>query len=159
GFHFYQSNQQQQRVDEQKMAQTLIETAPLPSTSLYSTIRQYIETEQVPSRWEFEHQPTGLYAITLSLMPAKVESKLPLYAFEVNLQAQSVRGVNTAAAKLLSEGFPRPTPKAAAAPAQKHKSPGDMFPGAINDRREAFEQGDFEAVWEMFSRQRKQEMS
>ena len=118
---------------------------------------KYLQAQQISSRWEFDRQPTGLYNVSVSWM-APGSSQVPVYAFEVNLQAQSIRGLNTAATQLLAEGFPPPAPQPRAAAEAPKKSPGDYFPGAINDRRQAYEQGEFDAVWQMFSRRRKNEM-
>ena len=86
-------------------------------------------------------------------------SALNVYAFEVNLQAQTVRGSNSAASKLLSEGFPAaPSQKAKAAPAPK-KSPAALFSQSIEDYRTAVEGGDFQTVWNSFSSRKKSEMA
>ncbi|OGR90878.1 MAG: hypothetical protein A2992_03235 [Elusimicrobia bacterium RIFCSPLOWO2_01_FULL_59_12] len=165
GYHFWsQASQREQRVGERQTAQAMIENAALPSSSLYATLRQYLQEKQISSRWEFERTPAELYNVTVSWPPPERSSALPLYAFEVNLQVESVRGLNTAAIKLLSEGFPAPAAgleraEASRRAAPPRKSPGDVFPSAINNRREAYEQGDFESIWGMFSRRRKSEMS
>jgi hypothetical protein len=158
-FQWLRIQQREQRAEERKTCRALIETAPLPSSSQYSTLRQYLQTKQIASHWEYERSPDGLYRVSLSWPPESPNAELPVYAFEVNLQVQSVRGLNTAAKRLLSEGFQPPASKRAAAPAKPKKAPGESFPSAINDRRQAFEQGDFESVWDSFSRRRKAEMA
>ncbi len=166
GYFFWnQSAQKNKYARERQDAQSMIELAPLPSKSQYSHLRQYLQEKQLPSRWEFERTPSELYNVTLSWPSPDKSGPLPVYAFEANLQASSVRGLNTAAIRLLSEGFPPPASAkpatapapAAAKPAKKNQN--DLFPSAINDRRVAFEQGDFSFVWESFSRRRKSEMS
>jgi hypothetical protein len=157
-FQWVRISQRQQHAEERQNARAMIEMAPLPSTSVYSTLRQYLQAKQIATRWEYERSSDGIYHVAVSWAPQTPGEPLPVYSFEVNLPVQSVRGLNTAATKLLAEGFPAPhVPKAKEAEKPK-KSPGDFFPGAINDRRQAFEQGDFDTVWEMFSRRRKTEM-
>jgi hypothetical protein len=159
-YYWIQQAERKAHLEERVTARTLVETAPLPSTSLYSSLRQYFHTQDISPRWEFERASTGLYNVTASwVSPDNAGKRLPVYAFEVNLQVESVRGVNSAAIKLLAEGFPKPVVKASAPAPPPKKSPGDLFPGAINDRRAAFEQGDFEAVWDLFSARRKSDMS
>ena len=156
-YRWLQIQQREQGAADRQTARAMIETVPLPPTSLYSSLRQYFQSKQLETHWAFEHTPAGLYNVTLSWEDQP--GQMPVYAFEANLQSQSVRGLNTAAVKLLSEGFPAPVTKpASTAAAKAKKSPGDFFPGAINDRRQAFENGNFDDVWEMFSRRRRSEM-
>ena len=83
-----------------------------------------------------------------------------MYAFEVNSQAQTVRGLNTAAIKLLSEGFPSAALGADLKPAPvKKKSPSELFDGTLDAYRQAVEGGDFQAVWDSFSSRKKAEMA
>lgn len=165
GYFFWNQEAQKSKfARERQDAQSLIELAPLPSKSQYSNLRQFLQEKQLSSRWEFERTPAELYNVTLSWPSPDKSAPLPVYAFEANLQASSVRGLNTAATRLLSEGFtPPPTAKPQTPPPAVSRPPkkslNDLFPGAINDRRAAFEQGDFSTVWDMFSRRRKSEMS
>jgi hypothetical protein len=160
GFYFFQQSDKQAREEERATAQALIEAVPLPATSLYSSLRQYFQTHEIAPRWEFERTSNGLYNVTASwVSPDQTGKRLPVYAFEANLHVQSVRGVNTAAIKLLSEGFPRPVVKTASPPPPPKKKPGDFFQSAIDGRKTAFEQGDFDAVWDSFSNRRREDMA
>jgi len=155
---FYGWSQWARRGDlarEQGAAQALVENARLPAPSPYSTLQQYIQEKSIKPRWEFEKIQDALDHVTLSwYAPA-----LTVYAFEANIQAQTVRGLNTAAATLLSEGFPAPLtagrPKPA--PASK-KSAEELFPQAIDSYRDAVKNGDFAVVWDGFSQRKKSEM-
>jgi len=159
-FRWYQIQQRQLRVEESHTAQNMVETVPLPPASQYSTIRQYLQNKQITPQWNLEHTPAGLYNVSLACSNPDKPGQVGVYLFETNLQAQSVRGLNTAAVRLLNEGFAAPASKTAAAPApaKSKKNPADYFPSAINDRRQAFEQGDFDNVWETFSRRKQNEM-
>jgi hypothetical protein len=83
-----------------------------------------------------------------------------VYAFETNVQAQTVRGLNTAAIRLLNEGFPAPASaaKPKAAPAKK-QSPAELFPEALETMRQALDSADFQTVWNTFSQRKKNEMA
>src|SRR6185312_6052163 len=101
---------------ERSDAQALVETAPLPNSSAYATIRQYLQEKRIQAQWDLEREPAGLYRVGLSWYEPHARAPA-VYAFEVNLAAQNVRGLNTAASRLLSEGFPSPqAPARAAAP-------------------------------------------
>jgi hypothetical protein len=158
--HYAQLTQRREKSEERQIAQALVENAPLPAASQYPTIHKYLQAKRLASQWAFERTPAGLYNVSLSL-PQDTEGARPMYAFETNLQVQSVRGINTAGIRLLNEGFINPAAKTptASTPAKPKKSPADFFPGTINDRRQAYEQGDFDKVWEMFSEHRKSEMA
>src|SRR5207302_6364381 len=84
---------------------------------------------------------------------------LTVYAFEVNTQAQTVRGINSAASRLLSEGFPSPTARKPQGSSRPQKSPWALFSRVQSSRREAIEGGDFQTVWNMFSQRKKNEMA
>jgi hypothetical protein len=143
------------QTQETAAAKALVENARLPAPSPYGTLGQYIQEKAITPRWELEKVQDALYHVTLSwYAPA-----LTVYAFEANVQAQTVRGLNTAALKLLSEGFPAPqasTPKSIAAPKRK---PLDLFSEALDHHRETLEGGDFTAVWNSFSQRKKSEMA
>ncbi len=124
----YQVMMRQQRAEDFQTARALVETAPLPSASLYSTLRQYLQTKQIATRWEYERTPTGLSHVAVSWPAEKPGSPLPVYSFEVNPQVQSVRGLNSAAIKLLAEGFPPPLSLQKKADTAPQKSPSDEFP-------------------------------
>ena len=55
----YQMIQRQQRAEDFQVARGLVESAPLPPASLYSTLRQYFQTKQITTRWEYERTPAG----------------------------------------------------------------------------------------------------
>ena len=100
-------------MQDQALARTLVENAQLPSASPYATLNQYIHEKAIEPRWEFERAQDGVYNVTLSWYSHTGSS---VYAFEANTQAQTVRGINTAAIKLLSrKGFAPP----ASAPAER----------------------------------------
>lgn len=160
GYLFWQQ-QKQSQVQDRATVQNLVEDAPLPSSSLYASLRHFFTARQITPRWEFEHLPTGLFNVTVSYFTGgdNQSGGAVVYAFEVNSEAQSVRGLNTAAQKLLSEGFPRP----AASPAKETKpkpvkSLAEQFPGALSHRVDALEKGDFSEVWKMFSEHRRSQM-
>jgi hypothetical protein len=140
---------------EKSAARGLIENVHLPAPSPFATLPDYFQEKNIRPRWEFERTPDGLYHVSLSWYAPS----LTVYAFEVNIQAQTVRGLNSAATKLLSEGFPAPpSAKAKSAPAAK-KSPAELFIAAVDSRKEAIEGGDFQAVWDLFSKRKKADMA
>jgi hypothetical protein len=158
-FLWYRAAENRAGAKDRQTVRTLVESARLPSTSLYPTLLNYLQEKQIAPHWEIEQAPSGVYNAAVSWHPSdRSSSQLPVYAFEVNLQVQSVRGLNSAGIRLLTEGFPRPAAAKPAEAAKPKRSPGDLFPGALNDRRQAFEQGDFEAVWQSFSARRQAEM-
>ena len=140
---------------DQAAAQALVENAQLPASSLYSTLRQYMQEKSIRPRWEFERVQDGLYHVTLSW---QARDSSMVYAFETNIQAQTVRGLNTAASTLLSEGFPPPTVKIKSAPPPK-KDPDSLFSQTLDSRCQAIESGDFQTVWSAFSQRKKTEMA
>jgi len=151
-----QYSQRAAQAQEQLMAKSLVENARLPSSSLYATLNQYLHDKALRPRWEFERLQEGLYHVTLSWYQKEGSS---VYSFEVNSQAQTVRGINTAAMNLLSEGFaPPPSARSKPVPAKK-KSPSDLFAGTLDNYRQAVEGGDFQTVWGSFSRRKKSEMA
>jgi len=84
-----------------------------------------------------------------------------VYAFEANLTVMSVRGLNTAASRLLSEGWPRPvdtTTVRAEKPKKKAPSPDELIDKAVSSRAQAVEEGDYATVWNTFSRRKRSEM-
>jgi len=142
--------------EEQKTAKALVDNAQLPSTSQYATLNQYIHDKALSPHWEFERLQDGLYHVTLSWYTPTGSS---VYAFETNTQAQTVRGINTAAVTLLSEGFP-PPPSARPKPEPvKKKSPAAFFGESLDAYRQAVESGDFETVWNSFSQRKRTEMA
>jgi hypothetical protein len=150
------------RDSERETIKALIEQRQLPPSSLYGSLRQYLSDKELTPRWEFERSKEGLFQVSVSwYAPAGTSGAGPLtvYAFEVNLQAQSVRGLNSAAARLLAEGFPAPpAPKAKETPPPK-KSPEKVFAEAVKGYCDALENGDFAAVWGSFSQRKRSEMS
>ena len=129
--------------------------ALLPASSQYATLGQYLQDNGLKPRWELERNQDALYRVTLSWYAR--ETSL-IYAFETNVQAQTVRGINTAGIRLLSEGFPAPaSQKPKPAPARK-KSPAELFGPALDQHRQAVENGDFQTVWDSCSARKKMEM-
>jgi hypothetical protein len=144
------------QAQEQQSARALVENAHFPSSSQYATLGQYLQEKSLQPRWEFERLQDALYRVTLSWYAR--EGSL-VYAFETNVQAQTVRGINTAGIRLLSEGFPAPaSPKPQPVPPKK-KSPAELFGQALDQYRQAVEGGDFQAVWDNFSARKKTEMA
>jgi hypothetical protein len=140
---------------ERQEAQALIENVHLPPPSPYGTLPQYFQEKGIHPRWEFEKLQDGLSHVTLSwYAPA-----LTVYAFEVNSQAQTVRGINSAASQLLSEGFPAPPARRPKETPRPKKSPVELFSQAMGSYRDAIEGGDFQTVWNMFSQRKKSEMA
>jgi hypothetical protein len=82
-----------------------------------------------------------------------------VYAFETNIQAQTVRGLNTAASNLLFEGFPAPRQPKVMPVATHKKTAEERFAQALDSRRAAIESGNFASVWKSFSRRKKAEMA
>ncbi len=102
----------------------LVENARLPDASLFSTLRQYLQEKQISAKWELERVEDALYHVTVSWYAPT----LTVYAFEANVQAQTVRGLNTAAVKLLSEGFPSAADRQAQSRAATQEvSRGELF--------------------------------
>lgn len=171
GYAWVRFQEQQTRHREQASAQQLVETAALPSGSLYSRLRDYLEEKPVERRWNFERTPIGLWNVSLSIYGQAPggSGALTLYAFEVNLQAQSVRALNSAAHRLLSEGFRRPSDRAASRPrgdragpaapsSTPRQSPGERWKETLSAYQRSANQGDFEAVWNSFSARKRSEM-
>jgi hypothetical protein len=141
---------------DQEAARALVENARLPPPSPYGTLPQYFEEKGIKPRWEFEKMQDGLYRVTLSAYAPT----LTLYSFEVNIPAQTVRGLNSAATKLLSEGFPAPPGARSKAPKAEPKKPSaELFSQAIQSHQEAVEGGDFSSVWDSFSDRKRSEMA
>ena len=160
GYLFWQQQKQSQMHDKAAV-QSLVEDAPLPSSSLYASLRRFFTAKQIEPRWEFEHLPTGLFNVNASYYTGgdSQPGGAVVYSFEVNLEAQSVRGLNTAAQKLLSEGFPSPTSSPAkAAKPKPAKSLAQKFPEVLSHRVDAFEKGDFGEIWQMFSQHKRSQM-
>ncbi len=140
---------------EKESVIALIENVRLPPPGAYGTLVQYFQDKNVQPRWEFQRMQEALYRVTLSwYAPALI-----VYAFEVNLQAQTVRGLNTMAAQLLSDGLSAPQArKSPAAPLPK-KSPVELFGRTLDRARAAAEGGDFQTVWNLYSDRKKAEMA
>src|SRR5262249_55507874 len=87
------STHQRLQAGDRAAARSLIENIRLPAPSPYSTLPQYFQEKKLSPKWEFEKRQEALYNVTISwYAPAP-----NVYAFEVNLQAQTVRGLNSAA--------------------------------------------------------------
>jgi hypothetical protein len=139
--------------------QALVESALLPDSSLFANLREYIQEKKIKPKWEIEKTTAGLYHVIVSWYFQPEASKagsLTVYAFEVNLQAQNVRALNTAASQLMSVGFPRPpAPKP---PAPKF-SPTAVFMKTLDEVNDAVQNRDFLTLWRSFSRRKKAEMA
>jgi hypothetical protein len=148
--------QRKELAQEQITVRDLVGKKSLPASSLYANVNQYIQEKSLDPRWEFERTPDGLYHVSLSWYQREGSA---IYAFEANSQAQTVRGINTAAIRLLNEGFP-PSPSARPKPTPVKKTPpSELFPAALDSYRQAIEGGDFQTVWDSFSPRKKAEMA
>jgi hypothetical protein len=140
-------------------AKSLILNAALPSTSAYPTIDEYLQDKGLTPKWDVKTTSEGMFQINASWKTPRDDrdgAVMRIHAFSVNVPAQSVRAANSAAEKLLAEGFKRPAePKAAPKP----KSRMEKFTDAVGSRREAVQRGDFSAVWDLFSRRKRAEMA
>src|ERR1035437_4138578 len=144
------------QVQEQAVAKSLVQNARLPASSLYSTFGQYLDEKGLKPRWEFDRTQDALYHVMVSWATREGAS---VYAFETNVQAQTVRSLNTAATRLLNDGFPAASSaKSKTAPIKK-KSPAELFPEAMESFRQALESADFQVVWNTFSPRKKSEMA
>ena len=140
--------------EEKLQAKHFLEVMPLPPTSLFHSLKEYILAKQIRPKWEFERAQSGLTDVNLSWYAPNTSGPGTVYAFEVNLAAQSVQGLNTAAIKLLAEGFVPPPPPPKTPPTQEER-----FQAAMQNRRKAFENGDFSSLWDVFSQRKRTEMS
>lgn len=147
-----------------RSAKTLVESTPLPDVSTDRTIRAYLDRRRPSARWEIEKTPEGLYHVTVSWFDNHAAEHSRVYTFEANLDALTVRGLNIAAQRLLSEGFREPGGRSALlkkeppAPVAKAPPAGQRFKAVLETRRIAIENGDYAAVWSMFSRRKQSEM-
>ncbi len=141
-------------VQQRQAVRNLVEMVPLPASSLYSTLRHFFTEKRFDPQWQFDRLPTGLYNVTGTWSGGDPTG---IYVFEANLEAQTVRGVNSAAARLLSEGFPRPVLKKPEPSASA--KPSDSFLPAVQGRCSAVEKGDFSEVWQLFSPRKRSEMN
>ena len=160
GYLFWQQ-QKQSQVQDKTTVQNLVEDAPLPNSSLYASLRHFFTARQIAPRWEFEHMPTGLFNVNVSYYADNDNQPggaAVVYSFEVNLEAQNVRGLNTAAQKLLSEGFPPPPSPVKRAKPKPVKSLAQQFPEVLSHRVDAFEKGDFGEIWQLFSQHKRSQM-
>lgn len=147
---------------EHTAARHLVEDQRLPGN--YPTFGSYITAKDLRPRWDFEKTTSGLLNTTVSWFGENRKSGIStVYGFEVNLDAQMVRPLNSAAARLMSDGFGGETPKAASSSsassaAPKPKSAEAKLTEALDERRAAVESGDFGTVWKSFSRRKRSEM-
>jgi hypothetical protein len=141
-------------------AQKLVFNVSLPDNQ-FPTLGRYLEEKHIKPRVETEKVTDGVYHVTLSWF-GEESRRSNVYAFEANVAVLSVRGLNTAASRLLSEGLKKPSapaPVAAAAPAKKKSpTPSETFDDAVAARSQAIENGDFDTVWDSFSRRKRSEM-
>jgi len=160
GYQFWKFQQKSQIQKDAQSAQRLVEDWRLPSNSAYPTFGQYLIQKDIAARWEVEHQPTGLFQVTASWFENtdKASPTSTVYAFESNLQAKTVRPLNSKAAKLMAEGIGGASKPAAAAPAAPAKPKVPEFSGALDDWSRAQQSGDFDTVWNSFSSRKVNEM-
>lgn len=151
----------QQGLRERQMVRSLVENLRLPGSSPYSTVLQMINEKGVRPTWEFEQKQEGLYQVTVSWEDGKPVTTR-VHSFEVNAPAQSVRALNSAAAKLLSDSTDSPKPISPKENAKK-ESPKKKSAGKIEDALDqhlgALREGRFEDLWGQFSRRKKSEMA
>ena len=149
----WQMRQMHQRLlDEQLSAQALVAHYRLPSSSAYNTLEAYWMSHQLEPRWECTKTPMGLWQVGVSWSQPH-SHVMPVYLFEANLQAQALRGLNSAAQNLMQTGIQTPSsPAAAAAP-----HPASLKTVAEN-RVKAISQGDYATAWTLFSTRRRTEM-
>jgi len=144
---------------EMKTVRSMVENTRFPSDSPYRTVRHYLDEKKIDPRWDIEPVGNGVSKVTLSWFDETVVARSQVYAFEANPKALSVRALNSAAVRWLSEG---PVPKSrkviAPPPAPKKPSSEDLFKGAIDTRRSAIENADYAAVWNLFSQRKQSEM-
>ncbi|MFA5974814.1 MAG: hypothetical protein WC859_01440 [Elusimicrobiota bacterium] len=157
GWAWFRYQDQRARRNDQILAQQLVETTLLPKGSLYGCLRDYLAEKRLQRRWDFERTPTGLWNASVSVYGGP--SAMTLYAFEVNLQAQTVRPLNTAAAHLLAEGFRSPVSTSIKKPpSPPAPSPVERSKAGLTAYQKSIEKGDFAEVWRSFSDHKRSEM-
>jgi hypothetical protein len=146
----------------QRTVQSMIETLRLPSSSAFNSISHYTQEKRISPRWEFDKKEEGLYHVSVtwySTPSGASKESLTVYAFEVNTQAQTVRAINSAASRLMSEGF---TTTRSASPSPKTVTPPKPAPVSFDSTMgkylEALGAGDFQATWGQFSKRKRSEM-
>lgn len=147
-------------LEEQQHVKRLIENVRLSGSSSYGTLGQYLQEKVMDPRWEFEEKVEGLYRASVSWYgqgPAGAARSLEVYAFEVNTQAQIVRALNSAAAKLISGSLAGPPGTSSPKKASKVQPP-PSFEEAIDRQLDALSAGDYQTVWDSFSKRKKAEM-
>jgi len=152
GYFLWQKNVAHGLEQERLSARQLVENVLVNTPAGAIPFKQFMLQKNIQPRWEYERQLTGLYNVSVLWFEggASIDN-----AFEVNLEAQTVRPLNSAAAKLFSDNTAA-AHKTAEAPA-KPKTPD--FNGALSDWQDAVQNGDFEAVWNTFSDRKIQDMS
>ncbi len=157
GYFVWQQHKQLQS-EQLSAAKHFVEEARLPANSRYATLRDYFTEKEIKPRWNLEKASTGLFNVTTSFY-AGSPSEAVVYAFEVNLEAQTIRGLNTAGIHVLAVGFPPPVAPAPLVRQKAVKAPAEKFREAEGQRREAFEKGEFSQVWDSFSTNRRSQMT
>jgi hypothetical protein len=157
GYFLWQQNVLHGLEKERLSAKQLVENAMVNTAAGAVPFKQYLAEKNIQPRWEYERQPTDLYNVSVIWFesgPNSVPSSI-VNAFEVNLEAQTVRPLNSAAAKLFSNNSAAAAHKAPAP--EKPKTPD--FKDALADWQAAVQNGDFETVWGTFSDRKILDMS
>jgi hypothetical protein len=157
GFLTWQQMTIKRLAKERALAQKLVENVPVATASGSIPFSQYMAQKNIQPRWEYERQPTDLYNVSVIWFEngANGVSTSAIHAFEVNLEAQTVRPLNSKAAKLMSEGVGGASKTPAETPA-KPKMPD--FQDTLSEWQSAVQSGDFETVWAEFSDRKVRDM-
>lgn len=146
-------------------ARRLVENVSLDRPGGPVTFAQVLQRRNIQPRWDVERQPSGVFrvsAIWFESAPGQATLSAD-HAFEVNLDVQTVRPLNSRAAALLApaggaaEGAKPAEPSGAASPAKKKSPPA--FDPALSAWQSANQEGDFESVWDAFSERKLREMA
>lgn len=157
GYWTWQKVTAEQLAHERQQARHLVENTTVQSPSGPLSLQEYMTRKNIQARWEFDRQPTDLYNVSVIWFesgPNGIAQSI-VNAFEVNLEAQTVRPLNSRAAQLVSQ--PQPTsPKPAESAPAKPKAPD--FGDAITDWQNAVQSGDFDTVWNAYSERKIRDM-
>ncbi len=157
---FMQNGRTAEKMAQQEVRR-LIENVHLSGP--YGSLAQYIQQKSIVPRWDIEKKFKGLYNATVSwYAEGKGAGEAhTLYAFEVNTQAQTVRALNSAAAKLLSGSLAssQKAPAADKPPAEKKSKSPPSFDRSLESYMASLTAGDFPSIWSNFSKRKKAEMA
>lgn len=158
GAYWWKANEKKQWKKEKLAARKLVMDLRLPQR----TFAHYLKAKEANERWEYEKTSAGLINTTVSWFGNGTNAGVSnVLGFEVNLDAQSVRPMNSAAARLMAEGSSAPEKPAEShkpAPAPKPKPSTERFTDSLKARGQAVESGDFDAVWDAFSHRKRSNM-